>query len=118
MTEYDSSRYQEMRSAAIGHFPRATILEPKRLFRSRQHWLTTWPVLLPTLTRVVFFAADGGWLGRGVLTELQDVKARRLPIHLLAENGELIPWTQLTFSIPDPGNWTRHLQVSVRPRPQ
>jgi hypothetical protein len=118
MTEYDSQHYQEMRAAAIRHFPLATVLEPKRLFRSRQHWLTTWPELLPTLTRVVFFTAPDGWLGRGVVTELQDVRARQLPIHLLSEHGELIPWTRLTFTIPNRGNWTRHLQVSVRPCPE
>lgn len=111
--EYTTPRYAHLAARVRTLFPDATVTEARTAFRNVEDWFARWPGVLASLSAVVFVTAPGGWIGRGVWTELQDARPT-IPVYLLDAKGALVPVDRLAFTAPDPNNWVRHVRVTVR----
>ena len=61
-------------------FPTAELADPAKLWTSNEAWLGEWPEVLTQLDLLALWAGEDGQLGAGVLRELADAVAARLPI--------------------------------------
>lgn len=56
------------------------ILNPADLYQDNIDWLRLWPELIPTLSCVVVFADEQGYVGVGCLREIADAILARIPV--------------------------------------
>lgn len=82
MTTYRTARYDERVGAIIERYPAADLFLARDLYRSNADWQRQWPLLVPTLTDLVFFAELDGTIGLGVWSEVHDV-ADLIPVWFL-----------------------------------
>lgn len=82
MATYRSSRYDRKVEAIIERYPAADLFRARDLYRSNADWQHQWPLLVPTLTDLVFFAEIDGAIGLGVWSELHDA-AGLMPVWFL-----------------------------------
>src|SRR5437773_1156793 len=113
-SEYASSRYQHLVVITQDLFPDAVIIEARTAFLNAADWRAKWPEVAASLSALVFFTTPDGWVGRGVWAEIQEAR-KRVPVYLLSDGGQLVPYDALTSSLPDPSNWTRHVRVGEPP---
>lgn len=116
LSTYDTPRYDRMIDAVRLHFPDADILPARDQFTSNADWRRKWPRMLPTLAAMVFFD-DRGTIGRGVYQEVEDAKARDLPIFYLSDDGALYDRQDVALYRLDNGDWARYANPTVSDAP-
>ncbi len=113
---YTTARYDAMLEHARRAYPDSELLPARGLYLGSDHWRQTWPQHLKRITSACFFPDVDGSIGLGVHRELQDVIAACLPVHLLQDNGELVPFERVRLILIDGGaSWRKYAHVSVRP---
>lgn len=112
-SEYETPRYRRLAAHAKQCFPRAELIEARTVFEDVWDWREHWPDLLQRITVLVFCTTPDGWVGRGVWTEIHTARPR-VPVYYLTDQGALVPFSGLSFSRPNPDDWTRHVRVRVR----
>lgn len=110
---YHTPRYDRMLAHAGRHFPDASILPARGLYRDVADFKRRWPRLLPTLSALAFFADEAGYIGYGVWTEIRDMRRRGLPVWFLTDDGALYAWEAVRFGVPDEQDWRRYLRVTL-----
>jgi hypothetical protein len=113
--EYESVRYQRLAAFARNLLPHANVIEARTAFVDVADWRTNWPAMLASITALVFLTTPDGWIGRGVWAEVQEAHVR-VPVYLLTDRGQLVPYADVVFSRPNPDNWTQHVRVTARTR--
>ena len=125
---YNTPLYSHMREVLpaslekLVHAP-VELLYAEGMYRSAQHWLETWPVILQTRVTggTVFFTDADRYIGRGVYVEIQDTLKKGLPVFLALPDGKLLfvptlrtkPQHKVHFS-PLTSNWKHYSLVTVR----
>lgn len=89
MTAYYTDLDGRQLAALARHFPKATVLDPAELFESNEEWLAEWPGILDRLDLLVLWADADGMVGAGVLREVADAVAARLPVVCIDRHGLL-----------------------------
>lgn len=115
LTTYRTKRYDRALTHVRKRFPRATILDARSAWTSTADWRARWPTVLPTLAAAVVIADGEGWIGAGVVKEVDDALAAGVPVWYLSEHGALYPWDAVTLSDRRPDNWQRHVRVTFTP---
>lgn len=115
LTTYRTPRYDRMVDAARAAVTDATILPARGLFFGARDWLIRWPAVLATLSGVVFFTDEAGWIGKGVFTELMDAAAAGLPIGLLTDDGAVHPPDAFAITDVDEEDWRQYARIMVAP---
>ncbi|MGI8474949.1 MAG: hypothetical protein ACR2OO_01030, partial [Thermomicrobiales bacterium] len=70
----------------------------RELYRSNADWQYKWPLLVPTLTDLFFFAEPDGTIGLGVWSELHDV-AGLMPVWFLDDATGWHPLADVEIAI-------------------
>jgi hypothetical protein len=112
-SEYGSPRYARLVALARKHFPDAELIEARTAFADTADWRASWPDILASLSALVFLTTEMGWIGRGVWAEIREARHLGLPVYHLTDRGLLVPLPHLTFSRPNPEDWTAHVRVTV-----
>lgn len=112
-SEYGSPRYARLVALTRKHFPDAEVIEARTAFSDTADWRASWPDILATLSALVFLTTETGWIGRGVWAEIREARDLGLPVYHLTDRGRLVPLPDLTFSRPNPEDWTAHVRVTV-----
>lgn len=82
MTIYLTARYNQKVAAIVEPYPAADLLLARDRYRSNADWQRQWPLLVPTITDLVFFAELDRTIGLGVWSEMHDV-ADLIPVWFL-----------------------------------
>jgi hypothetical protein len=72
--------------------------------------------MLSTISVLIFFPDEDGWIGLGVWQELHDVAALRRPVFLLRDDGQLVPLPRVSFGAVQRGDWIRFARVNADKR--
>ena len=83
LSTYQTDRYEAMVSRIRSHAPDADILPARDLFTGNADWRRNWPVILPMLDAVVFFADEDGCIGAGTEQEIADAQLTGIPVFFL-----------------------------------
>jgi hypothetical protein len=113
ISEFQSERYEIMRSLVQRHFPGAQLWEPRFLFANRADWIRQWPIVLQTLSNFVFFADPAGWIGKGVAREIAEAEAAGLPIWYLTLE-ESLPLARVEFGPPNESSWSQYQRIAPK----
>ncbi len=111
---YHSPRYDRLLKVVRRQFPRGRVIPARGLFRDSNHWRSAWPILLSSISILVFFPDVCGWIGFGVWRELRDVAALGRPVFLLLDDGRLVPLQHVTFGPVRNDDWIHYACVNVR----
>jgi hypothetical protein len=114
MTMYRKDRYDQQVARVRHCFSRAAILDARSAWSSTADWRRRWPHVLATLAAVVVLA-DYGWIGAGVVKEVDDARAADVPIWHLTDDGVLHPWESVAICEWNPDDWRRHLRITISP---
>ena len=114
LATYFTPRYDRTLTHAQQHFLGAEIIAARGLYATTQEWQRAWPLLVPTLTALVFFTDPQRWIGYGVWTEIKDAMHQGLSISWLTDNGLLHDWKAVQLSVPNEQDWRQYLRVSLR----
>jgi hypothetical protein len=98
LTTYRTPRYDAKLAQIGARFPAATLLPARDLFRSTAEWHEQWPLLLPTLTTLVFFTEIEGTIGLGVWSEVHDA-AEGIPVWYLDDAGGWFGLDAVTITV-------------------
>lgn len=80
MTAYGTDLDARQLARVADAFPDAEVLDPAVMFHTNEEWLSAWPEVLASLDLVVLWADEAGLIGAGVLKELTDAIASRVPV--------------------------------------
>jgi hypothetical protein len=107
-----------LRTAAIReHFPEAELVEPSREFDSIGDWLRRRRAVLRSVGTVVFFEDRHGFIGRGVVGDLEIADALQLPIWFLSRHGTFTAFDNVRVDIDPDGQWDEYGGVYVPSEP-
>jgi hypothetical protein len=113
LTEFETLRYAHLSRVARDRYTGCVVLEAKRLFASSDHWIGTWPTLLPTLDELVFITTADGWVGKGLAYEIDTAEAMGIPVLCLADDGRLHELPSLRRSPPNEASWHRYQRITL-----
>lgn len=104
MYTFTDDRYDDM----IVHASAYGIVIPARgMFTSNEQWLSTFKAKLDRLDRLIFFTCDEGWIGRGVLAEINYMLDDEKPVHRILDDGRLVLWSACDVAQRAPNNWKK-----------
>jgi hypothetical protein len=88
------------------------VIDARGQFSSNDDWREKWPGMVAGIDGVVFIADQDGYIGRGVLREIEDVRAKGGPDPrvLFAHEGKL--WAQFEIGPANDLNWRQHATVT------
>ena len=89
MTCYGTDLDRRQFARVADAFPDAEVLDPASMFDTNEQWLAAWPEVLASLDLLVLWADEDGFVGAGVLKELVDAIAARVPVVALDHEGTL-----------------------------
>ena len=89
MTAYRTDLDRRQLARVAEHFPGAVVADPALMFESNEQWLSAWPEVLASLDLLVVWADADGFVGAGVLREVVDAIAARVPVVALDTLGKL-----------------------------
>ena len=98
-TYADRKRYDQNVERVQAHFPTATLLPARDLYRCTANWCKRWFDVLPSLDALVFFTDIEGWIGAGVCAEIVDSLAAGKQVYYLSEEGRLLPFNQIALKL-------------------
>src|SRR5437879_6387162 len=70
--EYQSLRHQRLAALVQRLFPNADIIEARTAFVDTDDWRANWPAIAASITALIFLSTPDGWIGRGVLAEIEE----------------------------------------------
>lgn len=112
MQAYKCAHFDRAVAIASELHPGAEILDARGMFATTAVWLREWPAIAGTIDVVLFVADLDGYIGRGVLREVQDVA--NLGGQVLFVDGETIT-PLFTVGPTNDNDWRRHAQVQGHP---
>jgi hypothetical protein len=115
MSLYRTARYDRLVAAIRALFPRAQVLDARSAWTSTEDWRGGGPLVLPIVSAVVVLADRGGWVGAGVVAEIDDAVATGRPIWHLTDDGVLHPWDAVALVDRHPDDRQRHARLALRP---
>ena len=89
MVAYGTNRDARQLARVAEAFPDAEVLDPAVMFTTNEQWLAAWPEVLASLDLLVLWADEAGFIGTGVLREVVDAIAARVPVVALDHEGKL-----------------------------
>ena len=89
MTCYSTDLDRRQLARVADAFPDAEVLDPASMFDTNEQWLAAWPEVLASLDLLVLWADEAGFIGAGVLKELTDAIAARVPVAALDREAKL-----------------------------
>jgi ABC-type uncharacterized transport system fused permease/ATPase subunit len=107
MYVFTDDRYDDMivRASAYG-----IVIPARGMFNSNKQWLETFKAKLDRLDRLIFFTCDEGWIGRGVLAEINYMLDEEKPVHRMFNSGKLVAWGACDVAQRNPNNWKKTMR--------
>jgi len=108
---YWTTRYDDMVRVVGERF--GDELQARYLFTSNSQWLDEWPHTLQNISAVIFFDDETGWIGKGVLKEINDAVQLKIPVYYIDDQFTFHAVDEFKIEEHVDNPWRRYAEVKI-----